>query len=182
MQKVGSVVLFAGVLLCPIQSSFACLFCHHKSACCAPVASTAGYVYAGAPAAPGGSPFGYPISPFGLGINPQGMGITPFGAWVSPFGYMGVRGDSGTSTDSLNQFGGGASNTSSGGNLNQFTGGGRQGGLHVILHQGDTSDLTRRVADLEGKVDDIKSKVDQILALIKSMPGAPSAPETSTKK
>jgi hypothetical protein len=112
------------------------------------------------------------------------MGITPFGTFVSPFGYMGVRGDSGTgtSTDSLNQFGSGTSNTSSGGNLNQFTGGGRQGALHVVLHQGDTSDLTKRVAELEGKVDDIKSKVDQILALIKSMPGASPAPDTSAKK
>jgi len=107
------------------------------------------------------------------------MSITPFGASISPFGYSGVRGDSGAGTDSLNQFGGGTSSTSSSGNLNQFTAGVRQGALHVMLHQGDTSDLTKRVADLEVKVDDIRSKVDQILALIKSMP---SAPETSIKK
>ena len=77
MHKVGSVVLFAGVLLCPIQSSFACLFCHHKRACCAPMASTAGYVYSGVPAAPGGSPYGFAVDPRALGVSPFGMGITP---------------------------------------------------------------------------------------------------------
>ena len=84
MQKVGSVVLFAGVLLCPIQSSFACLFCHHKRACCAPVASTAGYVYPGPPAASGGSPYGFSVDPCGVGVSPFGMGITPFALRSAP--------------------------------------------------------------------------------------------------